>query len=137
MNSTIRRIDDLAIVDAAPHDYAPLLSGDRFDDLTCRRYTTGDAAIRDIDSTRATLWMVNLRLPDMTGVSFLQLLRQRGQRCPIFLIADQHSLEDELAARGAGASAYLCKPVNAAWLRLCRDAVSRAALRRGAPQSMS
>jgi DNA-binding response OmpR family regulator len=73
----------------------------------------------------------------MTGVSFLELLRQRVRRCPVFLIADEHSLEDELAARAAGASAYLCKPVNGAWLRLCRDAISRPAQRRGAPQSMS
>jgi DNA-binding response OmpR family regulator len=137
MNAATRRVDDLIVVDPAPDDYAPLFFDERLQELPCRRLASGEAALRQLDASRATLWMVNMRLPDMTGVSFLALLRQRVRRCPVFLISDEHSLEDELAARSAGASAYLCKPVNGAWLRLCRDAVSRPAQRRGAPQSMS
>ena len=137
MNATTRRDDDLIVVEAAPDDYAPLFLDERLHETPCRQFASGEAALRQLDPSRATLWMVNMRLPDMTGVSFLELLRQRVRRCPVFLISDEHSLEDELAARAAGASAYLCKPVNGAWLRLCRDAISLPAQRRGAPQSMS
>jgi DNA-binding response OmpR family regulator len=137
MNATTRRVDDLVVVDAAPDDYAPLFLDERLHDTPCRQFASGEAALQQLDSSLATLWMVNMRLPDMTGVNFLELLRQRVRRCPVVLISDEHSREDELAARAAGASAYLCKPVNGAWVRLCRDTISQPAQRRGAPQSMS
>ena len=137
MNATTRRVDDLIVVDPAPDDYAPLFLDERLHHTPCRQFASGEAALQQLDSSLATLWMVNMRLPDMTGVNFLELLRQRIRRCPVVLISDEHSLEDELEARAAGASAYLCKPVNGAWVRLCRDAISQPAQRRGAPQSLS
>lgn len=137
MKSNARRIGDLIVVDPAPDDYASLFCDERMQDLACRRYATGEEAMRQLKFPRSTLWLVNLRLPDMSGVAFLALVRQRVRRCPVFLIADAHSTLDELEARAAGASAYLCKPVDGAWLKLCRDAVSRTAIRRGAPQTLS
>lgn len=133
MNPLAHRIDELIVVDSALDDYASLFDDERLRDLSCRRYATGEEALRQQELSRATLWMVNLRLPDISGVALLGLLRQRVRRCPVFLIADAHSPFDELEARAAGASAYLCKPVNGAWLKLCRDAVARPAIRRGAP----
>ena len=135
MNSNLSRIDELIVVDAAPDDYLPLFDDERLRNLSYRRFATGEEALRQQELSRATLWMVNLRLPDISGVALLALLRQRVRRCPVFLIADAHSSLDELEARAAGASAYLCKPVNGAWLKLCRDAVSRPSLCRGAPQA--
>jgi DNA-binding response OmpR family regulator len=136
MNSTERRIDDLVVVDANFDDYAPLLADERMHALPRRHYATGEEALRGFDPTSATLWLVNFRLPDMTGVGFLELVRRRVRRSPVFLVSDVYSPEDELAARAAGASAFLCKPVDAAWLRLCRSVVARSASRKGAPHSL-
>ena len=136
MNSTERRVDDLVVVDASIDDYRELLSDERLMEFPRHYFATGEDALRRYDPSRSTLWMVNVRLPDMSGVGFLEFVRQRARRCPVFLIGDDYSPEDELAARAAGASAYLCKPVDSAWLRLCRNAVSRTALRHGAPQSL-
>ena len=136
MNSIERRVDDLVVVDASIDDYAALFSDEQLQELPCRHFATGEEALQRFDPSLATLWMVNMRLPDMTGIGFLHLVRYRSRRCPVFLIGDEYVSEDELAARAAGASAYLCKPVNAAWLRLCRSAISRVALRRGVPNTL-
>jgi DNA-binding response OmpR family regulator len=136
MNSNECRVDDLVVVDASIEDYESLLNDEEFQDLAHRHFATGEAALRGVDPSQATLWMVNMRLPDMDGVGFLGLVRNRARRCPVFLVSDAYSLAEEIAARAAGASAYLCKPVDSAWLRLCRNAVSRAAIRKGMPHTL-
>lgn len=136
MNIHDRCLDDLVVVDETIGGYEAIFTDEHLLDLPHRHYTTGEEALQRVDASLATLWMVNVRLPDMSGVCLLNLLRRRRRRCPVFLIGDVYSAEDELSARAAGASAYLCKPVNAVWLRLCRQAVARAALRRGAPHSL-
>jgi len=136
MNSIERRVDDLVVVDASMDDYTALFSDEQLQELPCRHFRTGEEALQRFDPSLATLWMVNMRLPDMSGIGFLHLVRYRSRRCPVFLVGDEYLPEDELAARAAGASAYLCKPVNVAWLRLCRSALSRAAVRQGKPHSL-
>ncbi len=136
MNQTERRIDDLVVVDASIDDYAALFSDDDLQDLPSRHFTTGEEALQRFDPWLATLWMVNMRLPDMSGIGFLNLVRYRSRRCPVFLIGDDYSPEDEIAARAAGASAYLCKPVNPSWLHWCRTAISLTARRKGVPHSL-
>jgi len=131
-----RRVDDLVVVDASMDDYAALFSDEELQELPYRHFATGEEALQRFDPSLATLWMVNMRLPDMTGIGFLHLVRYRARRCPVFLVGDEYLPEEELAARAAGASAYLCKPVNVAWLRLCRSAISRAAVRRGMPHTL-
>ena len=137
MSSLVRRVDDLVIIDASIEDYAPLFSDDLIAELSCRHFSTGEEALQRFVPSDATLWIVNVRLPDMSGIGFLHLARCRSRRCTVFLVGDDYRSEDELAARAAGASAYLCKPVNAAWLRLYRSAVSRIAVREGGAPHIS
>jgi DNA-binding response OmpR family regulator len=136
MTSNECRVDDLIVVDASIEDYEALLNDEAFQDLAHRHFTTGEAALRGVDLSQSSLWMVNMRLPDMEGVGLLGLVRNRTRRCPVFLISDGYSLAEEIAARAAGASAYLCKPVDSAWLRLCHHAISRTAIRKGIPHTL-
>jgi DNA-binding response OmpR family regulator len=133
MTLTDRRIDDLVVVDASIDDYHALFMAEELHQLPVRHFMTGEEALQRFDPWLATLWMVNIRLPDMSGIGFLHLVRYRSRRCPVFLIGEDYLPDEEVAARSAGASAYLCKPVNASWLHLCRGAVSRAAVRNGPP----
>jgi DNA-binding response OmpR family regulator len=64
----------------------------------------------------SALWVVNLRLPDMLGTTFLRLVRRRLRSASVFLVSDEYARADELAARSAGATAYFCKPPSPAWL---------------------
>ena len=136
MNPTIIRVDNVIVVDASLEDYATLFADEYLRDLMVRFFATGEEALRSTDAATTALWMVNLQLPDMTGVNFLGLVRARARRCPVFLVSDVYSSDEEVAARAAGASAYLCKPVNAAWLTMCRHTVSRAAIRKGMPRTV-
>ncbi len=108
MHATTRRTGDLVVVDAAPDDYIaldhfPLTSGERTPPLTIRHFQTGEEALRAFDPTATTLWMANLRLPDMTGIALLELIRRPAHRYPVVLVGDVYSADDELAARAAGA----------------------------------
>jgi DNA-binding response OmpR family regulator len=80
---------------------------------------------------------VNVKLPDMTGVALLKLMRRRLPRSTVFLVGDAYSAEDELAARAAGATAYVCKPPSAAWLEAYQPQLSPVVLRQMDTQSGS
>ena len=136
MNANSCCTDDVIVVDASFEDYAMLFCDGQLQPLSLRHFSTGEAAVRGDDLSLAALWMVNMRLSDMEGVGLLGLVRKRNRRCPVFLVSDAYLPVDEAAARAAGASAYLCKPVDASWLHLCREAVSRVALRDGLPQTL-
>jgi DNA-binding response OmpR family regulator len=124
-------VDELVVVDALINDYEELTTDEQLQLLTWRHFDTGEAALRSADMSLAALWLINMRLPDMEGVGLLGLVRNRARRSPVFLISDIYSPADEVSARVAGASAYLWKPADANWLRLCRHAIHRAAIRKG------
>ena len=93
-------------------------------------FSTGREALRAIGACPSMLWIVNIQLPDISGLGFLNLIRHRMRRCRVILVGDDYSVEDELAARSAGATAYVCKPAIVAWvtgyLTRCRSAPIRA-----------
>ncbi|HEX6961043.1 MAG TPA: response regulator [Lacipirellula sp.] len=113
------------MVDLNVDDYQPLLAS-----TPLRLFATGDAALRVYEPHVPSLWMINVQLPDMSGIGLLTLIRARRRREIIYLIGDEYRLEDELAARSAGATAYMCKPVCTGWLAChtprCRSPAIRA-----------
>jgi DNA-binding response OmpR family regulator len=131
VNQISCQLDDVIVVDASLNDYKVLAADNCLGGLNWRHFPTGELALRGVDVSMASLWLVNLRLPDMNGAGFLALLRHRSRHCPVFLISNEYSLSDEVAARVAGASAYLWKPADSHWLELCRHAASRTASRKG------
>ncbi len=111
-----QRLDDLVVVDANLDDYADLLQEIRRYELDVRMFSTGEEALQTPTARHAAIWLVNMRLPDMSGISLLKLVRQRLARCRVVIASDVYSADDELAARCAGATAYVCKPPSVAWL---------------------
>ena len=109
-------LDGLIVVDAHAEDYDVLVAELEPDDVGVRVFSSGEDALRASRISSSALWMVNLRLPDMSGIGFLKLIRRRWRRSSVFLVGDTYSAVDELAARAAGATAYFCKPPSAAWL---------------------
>jgi DNA-binding response OmpR family regulator len=111
-----QRLDDLVVVDANLNDYAGLLNEIGDYELRVRLFSIGEEALRTAGARAATFWLINFRLPDMSGVSLLKLVRGRSPRSRIVIASDVYSADDELAARCAGATAYVCKPPTVAWL---------------------
>lgn len=116
MQGTCARADDVVVVDSHLEDYFSIVAELEVRHARIALFETGEEAVRTSGALPSTLWMVNMRLPDMSGIGLLTLVRRRFRRSNIFLIGDFYEAEDELAARTAGATAYVCKPATAAWL---------------------
>lgn len=124
-------LEDLVVVDAHPADYDELLTDSQLQDLRVGLYRTGEAALRARSASSAALWMINTRLPDISGVALMRAVARRARRPSIFLVGDVYSPEEELAARTAGATSYFCKPASAAWLQGYRTRCRSPAVRAG------
>ena len=133
MNAPLQLRETLIVVDANLDDYDELIADVGWHGVRTACFATGEAALRAHDASIAVMWIVNARLPDMAGVALLAFIRPRTPWARFFLVGDEYSPDDELAARSAGASAYLCKPVSAAWLEGCSSRRRLPAIRAGPP----
>src|SRR5258708_3914213 len=71
---------------------------------------SGQTALQASNSDRFDCFILDVSMPEMTGVELLKKLRERGIQTPaIFLTAHVH-LEDKVAGFEAGADDYLSKP---------------------------
>ena len=116
MNQLIEIKAELLIVDRRPADYQHLEAEMNTQITRCSYATTGDEALQLPRSTSQGLWFINFELADMTGIELLKLLREREPHTRGALVSDQYSEQQELIARQQGATLYLCKPPQVAWL---------------------
>ena len=75
-----------------------------------RFLTTGRAALRQAVELSVELFVINTRLPDMSGFDLIEMLGQQFHRVPIFVVSDQYREMDERNSLRLGARRYLCKP---------------------------
>ncbi len=99
----------LFVVDSNRSDYALLLEASAARHTEVVFFSTGRDALRAAPEEGPALWIVNMRLPDMAGIEFQMRLRSRGNHSPLALVGDRYSVEDEIAARTAGAEMYFEK----------------------------
>lgn len=73
--------------------------------------TQGDceAGIARVTQTRPDVVLLDLRMPQMTGLEVLKRLRQAGQTMPIAMLTTSTDERDLIAALQAGAQGYLLK----------------------------
>ena len=131
MNSDKICFPDLIVVDPNSHEYHALAIALRQHDVRIDFFSTGSEALRVVGAFPSILWIVNIRLPDVSGFSFLSLVRHRMPCCRVILVGDEYSVEDEVAARSAGATAYVCKPASIAWMTGYRARCRSPAIRAG------
>ena len=117
MPTTTSTTTELLVVDPRPNDYLPLAADVEAADIRFLFASSGDEALRLPSHSLARLWLINFRLPDMTGVELLALVRSRDPDAACLLIGDTYTKADELSARQFGATLYACKPPLAAWLQ--------------------
>jgi len=114
----------IAFVDARPEDYWQLAEAAEARGFHCRYATTAEQALQLAKRGQPAFWLVNLHLPDMTGLELCRLLRPRLSGAPHFLIADRYDPGDETAVLAAGGH-FLCKPLPHAILDATRIAPPR------------
>jgi two-component system KDP operon response regulator KdpE len=123
----------ILVVDDEPNiigTVAPLLRARGYDVFSAM---TGRAALESVDRDKPDLIVLDLGLPDITGVEVCQQVRQT-QNTPILVLSARGAEGDKVNALDAGADDYVTKPFGSEEL-LARI---RAALRRiEAPSPMS
>ena len=90
----------------------------------------GEAALA---ATAYSVALLDLMLPELSGMELLKKLRQRRAQVPVIIISARDTIDDRLAGLDQGADDYLVKPFDT------RELISRihALLRRRAGQSSS
>ena len=107
---------EIAIVDSAPLDYSELATPAYELGVTLRSFRTGQEALQAADQFRPDLWMVNVRLPDMSGFDVVEMLRSKSCGRCFFCISDSYAADEGIRSRLLKAAAYLCKPVQRGWI---------------------
>src|SRR6202035_4215562 len=80
---------------------------------------------------RADLLLLDVRLPDGSGIEFLRLLREREYFAPAIMISGHGTIADAVEATHAGAFDFLEKPLGRDRVLLAiKNALEQAALRR-------
>ena len=104
------------VVDSNPADYQHLVQDAQDNDRTFAFFGDARSALRVNPSTSRATWIINVDLPDMSGVDLYKMLRSRFPQSPVFLVGDEYHAEEERSARMSGATLYFCKPVQQEWL---------------------
>lgn len=74
--------------------------------------STANAGIERVEATQYDLVLLDLMLPDKSGIEVITELRERDNETPIFLITAYGSIEVAVQAVKAGANDYFSKPWN-------------------------
>ncbi len=85
------------------------------DGFRIRYLTNGQSALR-ASQRDAALWLINTRLPDMTGFDLFEMLSSSLLKTPVFFVANDYSDAEERESFRLGAAKFCCKPVTASWL---------------------
>jgi len=84
-----------------------------YDVITC---SSGREAIAQMQTMRADLVMVDLRMPEVGGLDVLRAIRDLDPRCQAVLMTGYASVETAVEAIKLGATDYLSKPLDFARL---------------------
>ncbi|QIS40802.1 response regulator transcription factor [Clavibacter capsici] len=120
--SPAARDDEQAVPGAAPRALRVLVVDEeapitqllslalRMEGWDVRVVDTGRAAIEAAIGDAPDAILLDMMLPDISGVEVVAELRRAGVATPVLFLTGRDSLEDRLAAFGAGADDYVTKP---------------------------
>jgi len=77
---------------------------------TVSTFGTGSAATAAIIEERPDGVLMDMMLPDMSGVEVVRSVRTAGNEAPVVFLTGRSEHEDRMEAYGAGADDYITKP---------------------------
>lgn len=87
-----------------------------------RNLADADASLRSVDYG---LVLLDLHLPDGSGLDLLAAMRKRGDQRPVIILTARDQIRDRIAGLNAGADDYLVKPFDLDELQARVAAVAR------------
>jgi len=73
-------------------------------------FQQGEPALAFLKYETFDLMVLDLGLPDISGIELLQKLRKQGSLLPVLILTAMDSVEDRISGLDAGADDYLTKP---------------------------
>ncbi|MBA2719476.1 MAG: response regulator transcription factor [Chloroflexi bacterium] len=111
-----------------------LLVGDHHVVETAR---TGESALELADGAGLDAIVLDVGLPDMSGLEVARRIRDRGSRIPILMLTARDAISDRVAGLDSGADDYLVKPFAVEELAARIRALGRRGRERTGDASMS
>lgn len=118
--STLRRPDTLTRADGSPvralvvddePTLAELLSTAlRYEGWTVEHALTGHAAVRQAKASTPDVIVLDVMLPDLTGLEVLRRIRARHPNVPVLFLTAKDAVEDRITGLTAGGDDYVTKP---------------------------
>ena len=78
--------------------------------FTCAEAGDGTQALAELANGGIDLVILDIMMPEMSGIEVLRKLRKKGCRTPILLLTAKSQVEDKIEGLDAGADDYLPKP---------------------------
>jgi two-component system, response regulator YesN len=93
------------------------LNRDALQELLCRRFSpvsvdgaaTGEEAMEKLESFRPDLMVLDIRLPDISGLELIKKIKSRASGVKILMLTGHHYPEYKEAAERLGADGFLVK----------------------------
>lgn len=114
--------ETLVVVDSDSSDYTAVEQWAAAQQWEFHLVHSGHRALRLARNVGVDVWIVNVRLPDVSGCDLVDMLRPDARASAVFMVADQYRAEDEIRALSLGVTQYLCKPLESAVLDQWRAA---------------
>lgn len=77
---------------------------------TCDWETEGESALRQVNLEAFDVIVLDLMLPDISGIDVLRRLRKEANQTPVLILTALGSVDDRVTGLEAGADDYLVKP---------------------------
>jgi DNA-binding response OmpR family regulator len=82
----------------------------RFEGFAVRVAEGGHAALELVEQERPGVMVLDMVMPDLSGISVVTRMRARGNDTPICILSARDEVEDRVAGLEAGADDYVVKP---------------------------
>ncbi len=82
-------------------------------------YPNARSVLRLTAVNRIALWVIEIELPDMSGLDLIEMIRDRLQDSTVCMIGATYRQTDEARAYRAGATIYASRPLESTWLISC------------------
>ena len=87
----------------------------------------GEQALRCMEQERPHIVILDMKMPGMSGMEVLRLIKQKCPTIPVILLTGQGTANDNAEGMGVGAFDYLVKPVKIEeLLQKMREALTQA-----------
>ena len=87
-----------------------IVAGLKQQDYIVEWFELGKPALMSLKHDFYDVMVLDLGLPDMSGLQLLTSLRKQGSQLPVLILTAQDSVENRIAGLDAGADDYLTKP---------------------------